>query len=173
MMGALALQMASALGTDAVGALFLGTGIAKMLDQPGFASVIASYRLVPLGAAFPVARLLTGAQILLGVWLCSGVLTREACLCAVILLVAFALAMGINVARGRTGLSCGCLPGRDTPLSSRSVMQTLLLALLMLGAGSIGHPPGALLGAITLLGGVSLLLLALAASQLGTAGDAA
>lgn len=37
MMGALALQLASAISADAIGALFLGTGITKMLDQPGFA----------------------------------------------------------------------------------------------------------------------------------------
>ncbi len=37
MMGALALQMASVTGADAIGALLLGTGITKLLDQPAFA----------------------------------------------------------------------------------------------------------------------------------------
>jgi len=173
MMGALALHLASAISADAIGALFIGTGITKMLDQPGFASVIASYRLLPLDAAFPAARFLTGAQIAIGCWLCSGLLPGAACLATMLLLALFAFAMGLNVARGRTGLSCGCLPGHDTVLSGRSVLRTLLLALLMLGAAIIGRAPGAVLGTVALMGGVSLMLLALASLQLSTAGDAA
>lgn len=173
MMSALALQIASAVGADAVGALLLSTGVAKMLDQPGFASVIASYRLLPLDAAFPAARLIASVQMGLGVWLCSGIYSRVACLCAVLLLALFALAMGINVARGRTGLSCGCLPGHDTRLTGGSVLRTLLLAAAMLGAAATGRPSGAVLAAVALMGGISLVMLALASLQLRPVGDAA
>ncbi|GAB6853343.1 hypothetical protein JCM15831A_03670 [Asaia astilbis] len=172
-MGALALQMASVTGADAIGALLLGTGITKLLDQPAFASVIASYRLMPLGAAFPAARLLGGAQIVTGLWLCSGFLPQEACLVAAALFAVFALAMGINVARGRTDLSCGCLPGHDSKLTGRSVLRTLSLTALMLAAAAIDRSLGYMLDAVALMSGTSLLLLTLASLQLNTAGEPA
>ncbi|GBQ82604.1 MauE/DoxX family redox-associated membrane protein [Asaia krungthepensis] len=172
-MSTLALQMIGAVGVNAMGALFIGTALSKALDQSGFASLIAAYRLFPLGMAFPVARVLTGVQLVLGAWLCSGMFPREACLTAAILLTAFALAMGINVARGRTGLSCGCLPGQDMPLSRGAVLRTIMLAVLMLGAAETGRPDGTLLSLATLMGGISLILLTLAFLQLRNAGDAA
>ncbi|KFL89804.1 hypothetical protein AmDm5_1459 [Acetobacter malorum] len=162
----LLLQMLGALGSGAFGALFLFTGIGKATDSARFASDIAAYRLLPLDAAFPVAYAIIVTETLLGIWLFSGAATLAAGLVSAVLLLVFAGAMGINVARGRTHLSCGCIPGVDARLSWASVFRNVALAVLVLLVGLCGQPEFGLLCVEGLLMGVSLLLLCVATASL-------
>lgn len=166
-----ALHIAGEVAANAIGALFFSSGLMKIRDLPGFASVVASYRLLPLDAAFPTARILCLGQILLGLWLFSGQYPRSACYVAAMLLALFSWAMGVNVIRGRTNLNCGCLPGRDTLLSPVSVARTVLLSLLALYSGLTVRPQGLILSVTLLLCGSSLLMLILAFLQLRSAGE--
>lgn len=165
-MPSLVLQMLGALGSGAFGALFLFTGIGKATDSARFASDIAAYRLLPLDAAFPAAYAIIVTETLLGVWLFSGVAAPVAGLVSAVLLLVFAAAMAINVRRGRTHLSCGCIPGVDTPLSWVSVCRNVILAVLVVLAGLCGQPEFGLLCVEGLLMGGGLLLLCLATASL-------
>ncbi|MCP1270323.1 MauE/DoxX family redox-associated membrane protein [Acetobacter cerevisiae] len=162
----LLLQMLGALGSGAFGALFLFTGIGKATDSARFASDIAAYRLLPLDAAFPAAYAIIVTEALLGIWLFSGAATLAAGLVSAVLLLVFAAAMGINVARGRTHLSCGCIPGVDARLSWASVLRNVALAVLVFLVGLCGQPEFGLLCVEGLLMGVSLLLLCVATASL-------
>lgn len=162
----LLLHMLGALGSGAFGALFLFTGIGKATDSARFASDIAAYRLLPLDAAFPAAYAIIVTETLLGIWLFSGAATLAAGLVSAVLLLVFAGAMGINVARGRTHLSCGCIPGVDARLSWASVFRNVSLAVLVFLVGLCGQPEFGLLCVEGLLMGVSLLLLCVATASL-------
>lgn len=86
----------------------------KLRDVVGFAAVAEAYRLLPRGWAGAVARALVVAEIALG----AGVLLGAplASLGAMALLLVYAGAIGINVARGRRDIDCGCgaLASRQT-----------------------------------------------------------
>ncbi|GBR17126.1 MauE/DoxX family redox-associated membrane protein [Gluconobacter frateurii] len=160
------MQMAGAVTADTTGVLFLASAGSKALDIPRFASDIAAYRLIPLDLAFPVAYGLIAIQAALGAWLWSGWLAAMAGIVASLLLLFFAFVMGINVARGRTTLSCGCLPGSNSQLSWRAVGRNIGLALMVLLTGFLPRPSGAFLNAEALLAGISILLIALASVHL-------
>ncbi|KXV73862.1 methylamine utilization protein MauE [Acetobacter malorum] len=146
--------------------MFLFTGIGKATDSARFASDIAAYRLLPLDAAFPAAYAIIVMETLLGIWLFSGAATLAAGLVSAVLLLVFAAAMGINVVRGRTHLSCGCIPGVDARLSWASVFRNVALAALVLLVGLCGQPEFGLLCVEGLLMGISLLLLCVATASL-------
>lgn len=162
----LLLQMLGALGSGAFGALFLFTGIGKATDSARFASDIAAYRLLPLDAAFPAAYAIIVTETILGIWLFSGAAAPVAGVVSALVLLVFAGAMGINVWRGRTHLSCGCIPGVDAHLSWASVFRNIFLAALVFLVGLCGQPESGLLCVEGLLMGVSLLLLCVATASI-------
>lgn len=115
-------------GAGVLAALFLSAGIPKLRDQDLFATTLASYRILPDQMIFSAATFLPIAEILTGIFLCLDL--KIGALSAVFLLIVFAMAMGINLARGRTDLSCGCMPGAaSTHISARSIIVNLLLSL--------------------------------------------
>lgn len=162
----LLLQMLGALGSGAFGALFLFTGIGKAMDSARFASDIAAYRLLPLDAAFPTAYVIIVIETVLGIWLFSGAAAAVAGLFSALLLLGFAIAMGVNVWRGRTHLSCGCIPGVDAQLSWGSVSRNCVLAGLVFLVGLCGQPASGFLCVEGLLMGVAVLLLCVATVSL-------
>lgn len=165
-MQSLPLQMGGAIGNGAFGALFLFTGLGKAADIPRFASDIAAYRLLPLGAAFPAAYSIIIVECVLGIWLFSGAAAAFAGGVSATLLLLFAVAMGINVGRGRSNLACGCIPGVESHLSWASVGRNIFLAFLVFMVGLCGQPTSLILCAEGLLIGVTLLLLSVATISL-------
>lgn len=130
------LGYAGALG---VGAIFLGTGVTKLRHPELLAGVVANYRLLPKVLVGPVAILLPFVEVFAGIGLTSGKAHLLAPL-GIGLLLVFAAAMGINIARGRREIDCGC--GRSEmrqPLSWFLVGRNLVLALLLLP--SLGTQP--------------------------------
>jgi Methylamine utilisation protein MauE len=80
------------------------------LRAPGeFAAVLEAYALLPRSAAPAVARLLPLAELAVAVGLVVPGSSQAAALVASALLLLYALAMAINLARGRHELDCGCL----------------------------------------------------------------
>jgi hypothetical protein len=111
--------------------IFTRALLAKARHPQEFIGVVAGYRLLPeplLGAAAWMVLGLEGVVVLGFLTGCG--LARTACLAAVLLCL-FALAMAINVGRGRTEIDCGCF--RDAlrqRISNVSVLRNLLLAAL-------------------------------------------
>jgi hypothetical protein len=128
--------------------VFLSAGIAKLRNWTAFEGVIANYRLLPEFAVRPVSYVLPPVEILTGIALLAAINRAE--WLAAGLLSLFAVAMGINLARGRSHIDCGCFNSAlkqslHWSLVARNVCMVLLLAA---AAGS----PLASLNASWLLG---------------------
>lgn len=142
-------QLVAAMCAGGIGALFLVAGIAKLRAHDVFLGTLASYRLLPEWLYESTAWGLALAETCVAVLLFSGIGTVGGSCVAVVLLGVFACAMGVNVLRGRTDLSCGCTPGvMGKKLSWGLVLRTLLCAVVALVPGvvlaSTGGPERAL-----------------------------
>ena len=83
-----------------IAGVFLRAGVVKLGDQAEFRAAVANYQLLPLRFVGPVAVVLPVAEIAGGVLLAAGILTAPAAILLGLLLAAFAVAIGINLARG-------------------------------------------------------------------------
>src|SRR5271169_4918905 len=92
-----------------VGILFAVAGLAKSLARTRFRAELAVHGLLPLWARRLTARYLPAAELLLGVWLVSGVRFRLAAASASVLLAAFVLYRIALRMAGPSDASCGCL----------------------------------------------------------------
>jgi hypothetical protein len=117
-------------------------------DLPGFAAIVANYRLAPLWASRAVAWALPPLQLLAAVLLL--VWPPAGCSLALALLALFTAAIAINVARGRTAIECGCGGAAGQLLSPALVLRNLVLVLLL--AVAAAAPPAAPHDAASLVG---------------------
>ncbi len=107
---------------------------------------LVSHRLVPLTAGLVV---LCEACAALGLLLPPTRVAAALAACALLLL--YAVAMGINLLRGRTSIDCGC-GGVAHGISALHVLRNLVLALCAVPAmapGSTPRPTGFELSAVT------------------------
>jgi len=97
-----------------LGLILLSVGASKLARPSNFRRGIQDYQIVPpvLEAKLALSTLLTYglpvAEILVSMGLISGLLLLPALVVAIILMLAFSAAIAINLARGRTDLSCHC-----------------------------------------------------------------
>jgi uncharacterized membrane protein YphA (DoxX/SURF4 family) len=88
--------------------LLVVTGMAKLLNMPGFYPVIDSYLVLP-GALVPAAAWgLAIGELLLAAWLVSGVRLQHAAGAVVILHTLFMAWLLVALARGLELSNCGC-----------------------------------------------------------------
>lgn len=166
-LGLIGLASAAGLaGSVGVGLVFLQAALAKLRHRELLAGVIANYRLLAPALTGPAALLLPPAELAVSLGLLLGGAWRPAqfvaALGAIALLLVFAAAMGINIARGRSHIDCGC--GRSQlrqPLSWLLVWRNLALAALLtplLAPLDFLAPTGADL-AIALAGGLAVFVI--------------
>jgi uncharacterized membrane protein YphA (DoxX/SURF4 family) len=112
-----------------VAGIFLRSGLGKAAGLAEFRDAVANYRLLPAALVAPVAYSLPFAEIAAGVLLALGVLPVVVAAILALLLVAFAGAIAINLARGRV-FDCGCAGSVAAPqmISWRHVAADVLLA---------------------------------------------
>jgi uncharacterized membrane protein YphA (DoxX/SURF4 family) len=91
----------------ALGLVFIAAALPKIGDPPGFAKAIWAYQLVPGPALNPMALVLPWLELLCGLALVLGIWVRAAATWATMLLLAFGLALAINLARHHP-VDCGC-----------------------------------------------------------------
>jgi len=97
-----------------LGLLLLSVGASKLAHPSQFRRGIQDYRLIPpvLDSGLALSTLLAYglpvAELMAGLALISGFLFFPATALAILLMVIFSAAMGINLARGRHDLSCHC-----------------------------------------------------------------
>ncbi len=126
------------LGRILVGGLFLAAGAAKLrAGGDPFLRRVLAYDLLPPWAATLLGRWLPWAEVVAGSVLMLGLAPTSASLVGATLLVIFAVAMGINVRRGRA-VECGCL-GATGQVRGRFVWRNLALAALLLAGGLRGE----------------------------------
>jgi uncharacterized membrane protein YphA (DoxX/SURF4 family) len=91
----------------ALGAIFVAASLPKIADPPSFAHMIYNYRILPgsliniSALTMPWLELLTGLALILGIW------KKPARWIITAMLVAFIIAISINLVRGNP-IDCGC-----------------------------------------------------------------
>jgi hypothetical protein len=117
--------------------VFMNAAIGKMRNWPIFQGIVANYRLLPQFLVGPVTYVLPPAEAAIGAILATGLFAPWAEAAAALLLGVFAVAMGINLLRGRRHIDCGCFQSTlKQPLSWTLVSRNALLALLLVAAGA-------------------------------------
>ncbi|MFZ2467599.1 MAG: MauE/DoxX family redox-associated membrane protein [Parvibaculum sedimenti] len=108
----------------------------KLRDRATFEGQLAAYALLPEGLVHPTSRALPLIEGAAALFLLAR--SEHASLLSAALFLLYAGAMGINLARGRNDIDCGCggPEGRQT-LHWALVFRNLLLAL---GAFATGLP---------------------------------
>lgn len=89
-------------------ACFLLAGISKVQSPGSFADAVRAFHLLPPGLVLPFAYSVPWLEILVGVYLLVGFLSRLAALGAVVLLASFIIALVDALATGNTAHACGC-----------------------------------------------------------------
>lgn len=125
-----------------IAGLFLRAGLAKLTGLTAFRSAVANYRLLPAGLVAVVAATLPPAEVVAAVLMAAGIATVPVAAALAFLLVTFAVAIGINLARGRV-FDCGCAGSAAAPrlISWRHVAADVVLAAV--AAGIAVAPPAA------------------------------
>lgn len=92
----------------AAGGIFVFTGIAKITDGlVTFEDKVAKYQLLPHVVTAPFAYALPFVEVLVGLYLIVGLMTRIAAAVSCVLMVMFIVAIGQAWARG-LAIDCGC-----------------------------------------------------------------
>ncbi|KWT64679.1 Methylamine utilization protein MauE [Hyphomicrobium sulfonivorans] len=121
--------------------LFAGAAYSKLRHQEEFFGVVRNFRLMPEWIAAPFAAVLPWVELAVAVGLLVNPAVPYAAAAAGGLLLLFALAIGINVARGRKAIDCGCFRnGYRQHLSWMLVLRNVVLgggALVLAGVADI------------------------------------
>ena len=132
-------------GRLVLGAVFIVAAGPKIVDPPGFAHMIANYRLFPAALVHAAALVLPWVEMLCGLALVSGVFWKTAAKLVGALLVVFILAIGTNLARDRA-VQCGCFDVHAAEKTHADLIREmrwvlardgalLAVAVFVLGAG--------------------------------------
>jgi len=134
-----------------LGGLLLLAGATKLADRRAFYEAVADYDLLPSRLQWPFAMLVPLAEVTLGALLLLGLGTRVAAALATPLFLSFAIAIGVNVLRGRQ-FDCHCFGTAQRerigwPSLVRSVALVLAALAVAAGASRFGSLELALFGA--------------------------
>lgn len=134
--------------------LFVRAAWHKIGDYGRFAGFLADYRLLPAALVDSAARALIAAElgcVALLAWPASG---SAGALAAAGLLLLYAVAIAVSLARGQRRIDCGC-GGAPQHLSWALVARNLALAALAVPAAA-GGPLDLYAGAVAVLAGLLL-----------------
>ena len=91
-------------------ALFAAAACHKFNSRPTLAAIIADYQMLSAPAAATAARILPFIELVVAfAAVFAWIWDKRLILPAVLLLLLYAVAIGINLLRGRTHIDCGCL----------------------------------------------------------------
>jgi hypothetical protein len=101
----------------------------KLQDFSSFRSTLREYKLLPVFLVPLVAIIVIFAEILIAIGYLLPTGIESAGIAGACLFALYAIAIQINLLRGRTHIDCGCFgPARNEPISSALVWRNLLLA---------------------------------------------
>ncbi|WP_312528002.1 MauE/DoxX family redox-associated membrane protein [Paracoccus sp. (in: a-proteobacteria)] len=113
--------------------LFVTAALSKLSRIEEFYGVVRNFRLLPDGLSRVVAFVLPVVELAVAVGLVIRPLAVPAAAVAALLLIVFAVALAINVIRGRTYIDCGCFrQGLKQPVSWLLVGRNIVLTALAL-----------------------------------------
>lgn len=108
-----------------LGILFAAGALTKLRQRRDFYAAVLAYQLLPPRQALNMAVILPWAEAAIALGLIAGF--SIAGYAAAGLLLAYALAMAVNIRRGRRNLDCGC-GGAPQALSIWLVVRNFILA---------------------------------------------
>jgi hypothetical protein len=108
--------------------LFAHAAWRKASDFEVFQGLVQDYRVLPQNLVAVVSRVLIAAEIAVPVALLLPRQGRYGAILAIVLLAAYALAMSINLLRGRHHIRCGCGGAPQTLIWSLVVRNAALAA---------------------------------------------
>ena len=125
------------------GALLFGAAAwSKARHLAEFEGVFENYRLTPSFASPVLARLLVTAEALVALSLATGLGLQFGAAGAAALMLLFATAIGVNLARGRDDIDCGCFQSTHRQqlsgwLVGRNLAAAILLACPLLPSAQV------------------------------------
>ena len=133
-----------------LGVLLLLAGVTKLVDRARFREAVADYDILPSRLERPFAALLPWLETTLGVLLLLGLGTTAAAALAAPLFLSFALAIGINLWRGRN-FDCHCFGSVQNerigwPALLRSIALVLAALVVAVGTSRFGALEASLFG---------------------------
>ena len=120
-----------ALLAGAFALLFASASLHKLLGLEHFAEAFRAYEVLPAALAqlFPLVPIL---ELTVAAALLASPSRTGAAAAGIALLLTYAVAIGINLARGRRNLSCGCGgPNDRRPIAAWMVWRNLILAAFL------------------------------------------
>src|SRR5438128_7741724 len=125
----------------ALALLFLVAASHKLRDPGRFLATLAEYRLLPAAAVPLAAILVIGVEVVVAMALLVPERRAPGPVAAALVLAVYGAAIGINLARGRRHIDCGCAgPALRRPISGWLVARNAALAAAAL-AGLIPASP--------------------------------
>ena len=134
---------AGVLARVVVGLVWVVAGVLKLPDPNENVRAVRAYELLPESVVPVVGHALPVLEILIGVCLLLGLLTRVAAVVSVVLLAAFVFGISSVWARGLS-IDCGCFGGGAGPAANAQAKYPWELArdvgLLLLSLWLVWHP---------------------------------
>lgn len=128
------------LAARATGAIFIFSGVSKLLAQHDFLASLRALPFLSARSAVLVVTILPWVEVALGSALIIGLWTLYVAWVALALLLIFSLVALVAVVRGLY-VPCSCFGATSQgALSSKTVVRNLLLALLLLPLIAAPHP---------------------------------
>ncbi|HYB98406.1 MAG TPA: MauE/DoxX family redox-associated membrane protein [Candidatus Limnocylindrales bacterium] len=113
----------------ALAVLLAAAALHKLRDVARFRLTLQSYDVLPAPFLNVAAWLLLAAEAAAAAWLMSGLAAGAAGAAVAALMLTYAVAIAINLRRGRTDIDCGCAgPAARIPLSAALVVRNILVA---------------------------------------------
>jgi hypothetical protein len=133
----------------------------KLLNWTPFLGVLASYRLLPGGTEAAAAIAILAAEAVVATSLATGIGLPYGGILGIALLLGFAVAMAVAMARGERVIDCGCFQSAlRQRLTPGLILRNLVLAGLLLPTLATALPIGGASELVDgLAAGLALLLL--------------
>lgn len=114
------------------GLVFVYAGALKMVDAQGFAQTVFNYQMLPASFVYAVAMALPAVEVICGLALCAGSMSRGAAIVLNALMAFFMVALGVAMARG-LNVECGCFG----PASQANAAEALVRDAVILAVGLV------------------------------------
>lgn len=121
----------------ALALLFAAAALAKIRDRVRFAAVLEAYEVMPRSFTGSAAVVLPFIELAVAFGLFVRQVRPAAASAAAGLLLIYGAAMGVNLARGRRDIDCGCEGfGRRRPIAAWMLVRNGVLTLVAAVAGA-------------------------------------
>ncbi len=114
-----------------IGSIFITAAMAKLPYPAEFVEALAAYRITPYVFVNFAAVVMPWVELICGLFLIMGLMTRAVASIIAMLLVAFTVAVIINLFRG-TPISCGCFDTVGEEISWWTIARDVSWVLLTL-----------------------------------------